>query len=77
MSLWPDQFNSTIPPITELTMFQFNEPYEETDPQTIREDMYELGSDDYDAVSVLLKLATYLPTDTLREFMDDYAMGRV
>jgi hypothetical protein len=58
-------------------MFQFDEPYTETDPQTIREDMFELGSNEYDAVSTLLKLATYLPTDTLREFMDDYAMGRV
>jgi hypothetical protein len=58
-------------------MFQFNEPYEQSDQQIIREDMYELGSNEYDAVSVLLKLANYLPTDTLREFMDDYAMGRV
>jgi hypothetical protein len=59
-------------------MFQYNEPYEESDPQTIREDMQELlGSDDHEAVSVLLKLANYLPTDTLRKFMDDFAMGRI
>jgi hypothetical protein len=58
-------------------MFQFYGPYEETDPQTIREDMLQFGSNEYSAMSTLLKLATYLPTDTLREFMDDYAMGRV
>jgi len=61
-------------------MFQFNEPYEQSDPQTIRADFAEL-SDQFNypeySADLLDKLACYLPTDTLREFMDDLAMGRV
>jgi hypothetical protein len=61
-------------------MFKFNEPYEQDDPQTIREDFAELSEQfSYQEYSgdLLQKLACYLPTDTLRSFMDDLAMGRV
>jgi hypothetical protein len=59
-------------------MFEFNEPYEESDPDVIRADFAELP--DYyadNAEALLSSLAYYLPTDTLRDFMDDLAMGRV
>ena len=63
------------------TMFQPDQPY---DPDNnlpspdIREDFsgltYEQG---FDPQSILDRLASFLPADTLREFMDDLAMGRV
>ena len=60
------------------TMFEFNEPYEESDPQAIRADFAELVLVyDQNVDGLLNSLANYLPTDTLREFMDDLAMGRV
>jgi hypothetical protein len=59
-------------------MFEFNEPYEESDPQAIRADFAELVLVyDQNVDGLLNSLANYLPTDTLREFMDDLAMGRV
>lgn len=83
---WPDPIADRYDkqqeetPIEEtLTMFEFNEPYEESEPNIIRSNFAELiagyHSDDIEAL--LFKLASYLPTDTLREFMDDLAMGRV
>jgi hypothetical protein len=59
-------------------MFEFNTPYTETEPQAIRADFAELMLVyDQNAERLLNSLANYLPTDTLREFMDDLAMGRV
>ncbi len=60
-------------------MFEFNEPYEQTEPNVIRSDFAELiaGYHPDDIEALLFKLACYLSTDTLREFMDDLAMGRV
>jgi hypothetical protein len=59
-------------------MFEFNEPYEESDSQAIRADFAELVLVyDPNVDGLLNSLANYLPTDTLREFMDDLAMGRV
>lgn len=61
-------------------MFDWNRPYEESDPQEIRADFAELTITDEDntfSAHLLHKLACYLPTDTLRSFMDDLAMERV
>jgi len=60
-------------------MFEFNEPYEESEPNIIRSDFAELlaGYHPDDIEALLFKLACYLSTDTLRDFMDDLAMGRV
>jgi hypothetical protein len=62
-------------------MFEFDQPYEEIDPNNIRADFNELILTDgceYSYTGHLLdKLARYIPTDTLRQFMDDLAMGRV
>jgi hypothetical protein len=62
-------------------MFTPDQPY---DPDNslpspdIREDFsgltYEGG---FDAQGLLDRLTTFLPADTLREFMDDLAMGRI
>jgi hypothetical protein len=53
-------------------MFEFYEPYKESDPQQIRSDFNDILSFD-----IARRLACYLPTDTLRAFLDDVAMGRV
>ena len=82
---WPDPIvdrydkQQEETPIEETpTMFEFNEPYEESDPQAIRADFAELVLVyDQNVDGLLNSLANYLPTDTLREFMDDLAMGRV
>jgi hypothetical protein len=58
-------------------MFEFNQPYEQTDPQAIRDDFYDLITELENGFYIAEKLGKYLPTDTLREFMDDLAMGRV
>jgi hypothetical protein len=59
-------------------MFEFDSSYDSKDPDTIREDFaglcFEHGQDPQ---TLLDKLACYLPTDKLAEFMDDLAMGRV
>lgn len=58
-------------------MFTINEPYDQADPQTIRADFAELSFDLFNSDDLLQRLACYVSTDTLREFMDDLAMGRV
>lgn len=62
-------------------MFQFNEPYDSANdlpPADIREDFSDLTfSQNLDPQGVLDRLAVWLPTDKLREFMDDLAMGRI
>ena len=62
-------------------MFEFNQPF---DPDNnlpaadIREVFcglsFEYGCDPQETLD---KLASFLPADTLREFLDDLAMGRV
>ena len=60
--------------------FIFDEPYQYGDlaPQDIREDFaglcFEHGQDPQ---ATLDRLAAYLPADTLGEFLDDLAMGRI
>lgn len=57
-------------------MITFDQPYNETDPQTIRNDAMELGYDvGYE--SAYLRLMNYLSTDVLKEFIDDVQMGRI
>jgi hypothetical protein len=52
-----------------------NQPYIESDPSTVRDDFWFASQDcpDY----ALAALTRWLPTDTLADFMDDLAMGRV
>ena len=60
--------------------FCFNQPYEYGDlsPADIREEFaglcFEHGQDPQ---ATLDRLAAYLPADTLGEFLDDLAMGRI
>jgi hypothetical protein len=56
-------------------MFLEDQPYLENDPSTVRDDFWLVSQDcpDY----ALAALGRWLPTDTLAEFMDDLAMGRV
>jgi hypothetical protein len=56
-------------------MFLENQPYLENDPSTVRDDFWLVSQDcpDY----ALAALTRWLPTDTLADFMDDLAMGRV
>ena len=64
----------------EPMRFIFDEPYQWGDlpPQEIREDFaglcFEHGQDPQ---TVLDSLAAYLPADTLAQYLDDLAMGRV
>jgi hypothetical protein len=52
-----------------------NQPYIESDPSTVRNDFGLVSQDcpDY----ALAALCRWLPADTLADFMDDLAMGRV
>ena len=56
-------------------MITFDQPYSETDPQTIRIDAMELGEEL--GLSIYFRLMNYVDTDTLREFIDDVQMGRI
>jgi hypothetical protein len=56
-------------------MFLENQPYIESDPSTVRDDFW-LVSQDYPDYA-LAALCRWLPADTLADFMDDLAMGRV
>jgi len=64
----------------EPMRFIFDQPYQYGDlsPADIREDFaglcFEHGQDPQ---TVLDSLAAYLPADTLGEFLDDLAMGRI
>jgi hypothetical protein len=61
-------------------MFTFDHPYEAADlsPADIRNDFWDLTNDHGMAPQDLLnRLAAFLPADTLADFMDDLAMGRV
>jgi hypothetical protein len=61
-----------------FTPDQSYDPSNNLPPADIREDFsgltYESG---FDAQGLLDRLATFLPADTLAEFMDDLAMGRI
>jgi hypothetical protein len=74
----PQTFNPIAPP--EMT-FSPDQPYDPANglpAPDIREDFsgltFEAG---FDPQSLLDRLAVWLPADTLREFMDDLAMGRI
>jgi hypothetical protein len=63
------------------TMFTPDQPYDphnDLPPADNREDFsgltYEHG---FEPQSILDRLASFLPADTLAEFMDDLAMGRI
>lgn len=63
-----------------MSRFTFDQSYESAGlpPQEIREDFSDLCfSQGMDPQSVLDRLASYLSADTLAEFLDDLAMGRV
>ena len=79
--LYADSFGRLSDPIEpELMRFVFNQPYqwENLPPADIREEFaglcFEHGQDPQ---ATLDRLAAYLPADTLGEFLDDLAMGRV
>jgi hypothetical protein len=79
--LYADSFGRLSDPIEPEPMrFIFDEPYQYGDlpPQDIREDFaglcFEHGQDPQ---VVLDSLAAYLPADTLAQYLDDLAMGRV
>jgi hypothetical protein len=79
--LHADAFGRLSDPIDFDPMnFCFNQPYEYGDlsPADIREEFaglcFEHGQDPQ---TVLDSLAAYLPADTLAEFLDDLAMGRI
>lgn len=61
-----------------MSRIVFNEPYEseELEPQQIRDDFDELMLIS-DPEILLRSLSSFLPTDTLAEFIDDKLMGRV
>jgi hypothetical protein len=61
-------------------MYQPEMPYDpgNCEPQLIRDDFWDLTrSEGYDPDDILDRLANFLPTDTLKDFMNDLAMGRV
>lgn len=62
----------------KMSRIVFNEPYEseELEPQQIRDDFMELMLMS-DPELLLRSLSSFLPTDTLAEFIDDKLMGRV
>ena len=79
--LYADSFGRLSDPIEPEPMrFIFDEPYQWGDlpPADIREDFaglcFEHGQDPQ---ATLDRLAAYLPADTLGEFLDDLAMGRI
>ena len=79
--IYADAFGRLSDPIEPEPMrFIFDEPYQWGDlpPADIREDFaglcFEHGQDPQ---AMLDRLAAYLPADTLGEFLDDLAMGRI
>ena len=61
-----------------MSRIVFNEPYESEglEPQQIRDDFFHLMLNS-DPKTLLQSLSSFLPTDTLAEFIDDHMMGRV
>ena len=66
---------SPAPTAICLPMFIENQPYSENDPSTVRDDFWLVSQDSPDYA--LAALTRWLPADTLADFMDDLAMGRV
>ena len=66
---------SPVPTAVCLPMLLENQPYIESDPSTVRDDFWFISQDCPD--HALAALGRWLPTDTLADFMDDLAMGRV
>ena len=78
---YADAFGRLSDPIEPESMrFVFDQPYQWGDlpPADIREEFaglcFEHGQDPQ---ATLDRLAAYLPADTLGEFLDDLAMGRI
>jgi len=78
---YADAFGRLSDPIEPESMrFVFDQPYQWGDlpPADIREEFaglcFEYGQDPQ---ATLDRLAAYLPADTLGEFLDDLAMGRI
>ena len=78
---YADAFGRLSDPIEPESMrFIFDQPYQWGDlpPEDIREEFaglcFEHGQDPQ---ATLDRLAAYLPADTLGEFLDDLAMGRI
>ena len=61
-----------------MSRIVFNEPYESEglEPQQIRDDFADLMLIS-DPEVMLRSLSSFLPTDTLAEFIDDHMMGRI
>jgi hypothetical protein len=75
----PPPGGSLIDPIAPLLVtFQPNTPYDPKGmtPQQIRADFEEVLNT-HEPWAMLYRLASYLPSATLAEFMDDFAMGRI
>jgi len=66
---------SPAPSTVALPMLLENQPYIESDPSTVRDDFWLISQDCPD--HALAALTRWLPTDTLADFMDDLAMGRI
>jgi hypothetical protein len=79
--LYLDGYGRLSDPIEPEPMrFQPDCPYvwEGLAPQQIRDDFASLTEEwGEDPAAVLRALAGFLPTDTLAEFLDDSAMGRI
>jgi hypothetical protein len=79
--LYLDSFGRLADPIEPDPMtFQPEHPYvsEGLTPQEIRDDFASLTDEwGQDPAAVLRALAAFLPADTLAEFLDDSAMGRI
>jgi len=67
--------SSPVPSTVALPMFLEDQPYLESDPSTVRDDFWLVSQDcpNY----ALAALGHWFSTDTLADFMDDLAMGRV
>jgi len=79
--LYADAFGRLSDPIEPDPMrFVFDQPYqwENLPPADIREDFADLCFEHgQDPQLVLDSLAAYLPADTLAQYLDDLAMGRI
>ena len=81
-SLWHRLLARPFPPfpLPLPVTFQPETPYLSADlaPADIREDFAGLAFEaGYDPQTLLEAMACWLPTATLADFMDDFAMGRV
>ena len=79
--IYADSFGRLSDPIdAPLMQYIPDHPYESEGltPQQIRDDFASLTEEwGDDPAAILRSLAGFLPTSTLAEFIDDYAMGRI